>query len=170
MASLSGVTIVVEAARRSGSLITAELALAAGRDVGAVPGPVTSAVSAGCLDLIRSGASLIRDGFDVLETLTPGVTRPGSRSRQPAGRLDRKVLEAIQRGASSADLVAAATGIEIGMAMVSITGLEFDGFIEVDVSGRLAPSSSAFGIDPEAVGAATDYPASGELAGGKEEG
>ena len=55
------VTIVVEAAERSGSLITAELALDLGRDVGAVPGPVLSWRSRGTNALLRDGATLVRD-------------------------------------------------------------------------------------------------------------
>ncbi len=67
IAALSGATIVVEAAQRSGSLITAELALEAGRDVGAVPGPVLSWRSAGTNALLRDGAVVIRDAADAVE-------------------------------------------------------------------------------------------------------
>ena len=69
MAALSGMTVVVEAARRSGSLITAEMAADAGREVGAVPGPVTAGPSAGTNELIASGAALVRDGADILDRL-----------------------------------------------------------------------------------------------------
>lgn len=60
-------TVVVEAAQRSGSLITAEMAISEGRDVFAVPGSVFSAVSKGCHRLIQQGAKLIVDSYDIME-------------------------------------------------------------------------------------------------------
>ena len=59
-------TVIVEAPRRSGALITAELALEQGRDVFAVPGPIDSPASAGCNRLIRDGAFLAADSWDIL--------------------------------------------------------------------------------------------------------
>src|SRR4029077_6565560 len=74
MAALAGMTVVIEAAQRSGSLITADLAAELGRALGAVPGPVTSRTSAGCNDLLAGGACLVRDAEDVLDAmLGPGV-------------------------------------------------------------------------------------------------
>ncbi len=76
MAGLSGMTVVIEAAERFGSLITADLAADLGRDVGAVPGPVNSRLSAGPNDLLAGGACLIREAQDVLDAmLGPGVRR-----------------------------------------------------------------------------------------------
>ncbi len=71
IAGLSRATIVVEAAARSGSLITARDALDQGRDVLAVPGHPFDARAAGCNMLIRDGATLVRSGADVLEALQP---------------------------------------------------------------------------------------------------
>src|SRR5439155_25882799 len=62
--------IVVEASERSGTLITARHAAEQGREVFAIPGPVDSTTSAGCLHLIREGATLIRGVDDVLEALS----------------------------------------------------------------------------------------------------
>lgn len=67
MAGLAGMTIVVEAAPRSDSLITAEFARNAGSLVGAVPGPVTSRTSAGPNALLLEGARVVRDARDVLD-------------------------------------------------------------------------------------------------------
>jgi DNA processing protein len=76
MAALAGMTVVVEAAEHSGSLITAEYAENLGRDIGAVPGPVGSRLSAGLNSLLAGGACLIRDAQDVLDpTLGPGARR-----------------------------------------------------------------------------------------------
>jgi len=74
IAGLADATIVVEAAHRSGSLITADFAQELGRIVAAVPGPVSSLTSAGTNALLRDGAELIRDAQDMLDTLLgPGV-------------------------------------------------------------------------------------------------
>jgi len=66
MAAIAGMTVVVEAVERSGSLLTAQIAANLGREVGAVPGPVSSRTSAGPNDLLADGASLIRNADDVL--------------------------------------------------------------------------------------------------------
>lgn len=67
IAGLTLGTVVVEADSRSGSLITADAALEAGRDVFAVPGPVTSPKSRGALDLIKQGAKLVTCAEDIIE-------------------------------------------------------------------------------------------------------
>lgn len=67
IAALADRVLIVEARKRSGSLITADLALEQGKDVLAVPGRSTDALSEGCLDLIRNGAKLVTKPEDVLE-------------------------------------------------------------------------------------------------------
>jgi DNA processing protein len=69
VAGLAGITVVVEAAPRSGTMITARLAREAGREVGAVPGPVTSRASAGANGLLAEGATVIRGAAEVLGAL-----------------------------------------------------------------------------------------------------
>ena len=69
MAALAGMTVVVEAAARSGSLITADLAADLGRDLGAVPGPITSRASAAPNNLLAGGACVVRDAQDVLDAM-----------------------------------------------------------------------------------------------------
>jgi DNA processing protein len=77
VAALAGMTVVVEAAQRSGSLVTADLAADLGRDLGAVPGPVNSRGSAGTNDLLAGGACVVREAQDVLDAmLGAGMTRP----------------------------------------------------------------------------------------------
>jgi DNA protecting protein DprA len=71
IAGISGMTVVVEAARQSGSIVTADFAAAYGRWLGAVPGPVTSRGSAGTNDLLVGGAEVVRHAEDVLE-VNPG--------------------------------------------------------------------------------------------------
>jgi len=76
-------TVVVEAAQRSGALITARLAAEAGREVCALPGSVLNPRAAGCHRLIREGAALVERPEDVLELLAPALRQqlPGLQSR-----------------------------------------------------------------------------------------
>ena len=139
MASLAGLTVVVEAAERSGSLITAEMALSAGREVGAVPGPVTSPVSAGCNELIRTGAALVRDGFDLVETLAPGTGRVATGPELPVDPGLAAAFGAVAEGASTVDMVAERIGEGAASVMVAITALELDGLVEVGEGGVISP-------------------------------
>ena len=80
IAGISAGTVVVEAAPRSGSLITARLAAEAGREVMAVPGSPLDPRAQGCNQLIRDGATLVQNATDVVEQLSPMERRVGSTS------------------------------------------------------------------------------------------
>ncbi|HET9153083.1 MAG TPA: DNA-processing protein DprA [Solirubrobacterales bacterium] len=129
MAALGGMTVVVEAATRSGSLITTDLAADLGRDLGAVPGPVTSRASAGPNALLASGAHVVRDAQDVLDALLG----PGRERIEPADpRLDpdlEAVLAAVEAGNSTCDAVAAATGLSGPAAATALSRLELLGYL-----------------------------------------
>jgi DNA processing protein len=72
---MSSGTVVIEAAPRSGSLITARLAAEAGREVMAVPGSPLDPRAQGCNQLIRDGATLIQNAAEVVETIRPFENR-----------------------------------------------------------------------------------------------
>jgi DNA processing protein len=89
IAGLASGTVVVEAAPRSGSLITARLAGEAGREVMAVPGSPIDPRAQGCNQLIRDGATLIQNAADVIEAVRPGLSHVAS----PAAQFERGMLE-----------------------------------------------------------------------------
>lgn len=129
MAALAGMTVVVEAAVRSGSLITMDLAADLGRDLGAVPGPVTSRTSAGPNNLLAGGACVVRDAQDVLDAML-GPGRRKIENRVPA--LDQElqaVLAAVEAGESTCDAVAAATGLSGSTVAAAMARLEVLGFL-----------------------------------------
>lgn len=84
VAALSLGVVAVEAPSRSGTLITTEFAAEIGRTVMAVPGRVDSRMSAGCHNLIREGATLVRNTDDVLEALSPFLPKKASVPSAPA--------------------------------------------------------------------------------------
>ena len=129
MAALAGMTVVVEAATRSGSLITTDLAADLGRDLGAVPGPVTSRASAGPNALLASGAHVIRDAQDVLDALLG----PGRKLIEPTlPNLDpdlEAALAAVEAGNTTCGAVATSTGLSGPAAAAALSRLELLGYL-----------------------------------------
>jgi DNA processing protein len=123
VAGLAAATVVVEARRRSGALITADFALDLGRDVFAVPGEITSRLSEGTNDLIRQGATPLLGAADVLEALgiEPGATRGPQTSLSPEAD---HVWGALRSGALTLDEISRTTGIGAAEVAVVLTELE----------------------------------------------
>lgn len=138
MAALAGMTVVVEAAQRSGSLITADLASDLGRDLGAVPGPVGSSLSAGPNNLLAGGACLVRDAQDVLDAmLGPGVEAIQRSGPALAAEL-AAALEAVERGADTCDALAAALDLGGAAAAAALAELEALGYVSCSLVGVYA--------------------------------
>lgn len=129
MAALAGMTVVVEAATRSGSLITTDLAADLGRDLGAVPGPVTSRASAGPNGLLAAGAHVIRDAQDVLDAMLGPGCRPLERSAPTLDPDLEAALAAVEAGETTCDGVAAATGLPGPAAASALSRLELLGYL-----------------------------------------
>jgi DNA processing protein len=129
MAALAGMTVVVEAAAKSGSLITADLATELGRDLGAVPGPVTSRASAGPNELLAGGACVVRDAQDVLDALLGVGVKPLQRTGPPLDPELALVLNAVEGGATNADGVSSTLTIPAGSVAASLARLELLGYL-----------------------------------------
>lgn len=135
MAALAGMTVVVEAASRSGSLITTDLAADLGRDLGAVPGPVTSRASAGPNGLLAAGAHLIRDAQDVLDAMLGPGRRPLQRSAPSLDPDQEAALAAVEAGETTCDGVATATGLTGPAAAAALARLELLGYLDCSTVG-----------------------------------
>lgn len=139
IAALAQATIVVEAAERSGALITARVARDLGREVGAVPGPVTSSRSRGANDLIFDGANPVRDARDILELLFgPGMAPAAPQPAAPVLEPElRRVLDGVAAGQDTVAALARSPG-EVSGAMVALSQLELRGLVRRLPGGRYA--------------------------------
>ena len=140
MAALAQMTVVVEGTTTSGSLITAQFAQDLGRDVGAVPGQVTSRVAAGPNALLTDGACLVRSAQDVLDALygVGEVTVLG-----PEARLEPRlagILDAVEKGLGVDAMVRA--GWDIGDALAGLTELELLGLVRRGPGGSYIRSAT----------------------------
>jgi DNA processing protein len=131
MAGLADLTVVVEAATPSGSLITAEFAQDLGRAVAAVPGRATSRTAAGTNSLLRDGASLVTGPGDVLEELFGAGHTRSAEPRAPTEELPTElasVLAAVE-GEASVDGMARAAALPVGAVRAALAQLEASGQI-----------------------------------------
>ncbi len=137
IAGLSQGTLVVEAALKSGSLITARMASEQGREVFAIPGSIHSAQSRGCHALIRQGAKLVESVQDVLEELplhgnaTPAAPRsePHRADDDMQATEENSVLNGIGFDPVSLDALCARTGFAPAALQAQLLEFELDGHI-----------------------------------------
>jgi len=136
ISGLSMALVVVEAARRSGSLITARLALEQNREVMAVPGNVTSEMSEGTNWLIGNGAKPVSDWRDVVEELPPACQARLKKvplKKEPPVRLDareKNVLRLLETdGERHIDDIVEAGGLAVSEALSILLALELKGMV-----------------------------------------
>jgi len=130
--------LVVEAAERSGSLITARLAAEAGRDVFAIPGSIHSPLSRGCHALIRQGAKLVESAQDILEELRLSPAAALSTAKQDAsgGIEETPLLRALGHDPCGLDGLIETTGLTAERVLAMLLVLELDGRV-AQLSGGL---------------------------------
>ncbi|WP_100638879.1 DNA-processing protein DprA [Marinobacter salexigens] len=137
ISGLSRGILVVEAGLKSGSLITARLALEQGREVFAIPGSIHSPVARGCHYLIKQGACLVDQVGDILDELGASWSQP---SAQPGNRTDASplvtlesreiaVFEALGYDPQSTDALCMATGLPADQLVQSLLLLELEGLV-----------------------------------------
>jgi DNA processing protein len=128
VAGLAQATIVVEARERSGALITADLALEEGREVFAVPGEITSSLSAGSNRLLRNGATPLTAVTDVLETFGIEPEAP-SAARPELGETAALILAQLETEPLPADALARTLALDPGALAAALTELELAGAV-----------------------------------------
>ena len=147
IAGLSHGTLVVEAAQRSGSLITARLAGVAGREVFAIPGSIHNPLARGCHQLMRQGAKLVERPEDVLSELKislvaqlvagaheePAARQPGA---PPLDKEYKILLDALAFEPASVDSLIDRTGMNSESIASMLLILELDGHVAPHPGGR----------------------------------
>lgn len=129
--------LVVEAAERSGSLITARLAGEQGRDVFAIPGSIHSPLSKGCHKLIKQGAKLVDDARDILDELgMSGAPPEKAAAAQPSDAQASKLLDCLAYDSCDVDTLAARSGLTAERLYAILLQLELDGRIASLPGGR----------------------------------
>ncbi|MGP3972497.1 DNA-processing protein DprA [Streptomyces sp. 8N114] len=138
IAALTRGTVVVEAALRSGALVTARRALRLGRHLMGMPGPVTSGLSQGVHQLLRGEATVVTDAAEVIEQVgMMGELAPERRGptvpRDALSPAAARVLDALPgRGASDPARIACSAGVPPGEALARLHELRALGFVERD--------------------------------------
>lgn len=164
IAGLAQGTLVVEAAPKSGSLITARLAAEMGREVMAIPGSPLDSRSRGCNELIRNGATLVQCAADVIEQITPFggravETNSAKTSSDPAaslfdaaaerGDIDsdayqpsdgerRTIIDLVSRTAVSVDELVRQSGLSTGAVQMALLEMEIAGRLERHAGGKVS--------------------------------
>ena len=128
VSGLADVVVVVEAASRSGTLNTASHALEQGRELFAVPGNITSPLSAGCNSLIRQGAQPLTSSKDILDLLLP---KQAHQQSLPLGDtpLEAAILQLLQQGERDGDIIQQKTAASPADFSHTLTMLEIKGYI-----------------------------------------
>ena len=146
---ISGISqgiVLVQAANRSGALITAEFAMDEGREVFCIPGNIFTDKSAGPHRLIKAGARLVDSPEDILKELFPelcgaahsnlfsGLT--DTMPLQACSAEQRKILDILTQGLMTLEQLVAASGLDIAEVSVILLELQMKGFVEMDTAQR----------------------------------
>lgn len=153
ISGLSVGLLVVEAAQKSGSLITARFALEQGRDVYAVPGSILNPNAAGCNQLLRDGAVLVRDARDIVHeinglvnwsstiqqevTLSSPLSVNKEQERGQTKAEDQPILDLLGERPVAVDFLAERTHLPVNQVMMQLLELELQGIVASVVGGYI---------------------------------
>lgn len=132
ISGLSDLVVVIEARKKSGSLITAEYALDQGKDVFALPGRVTDPLSEGCHQLIKSGAGLLSAPGDIVEILVPQWKKPLKKRKEIENGLvfaEKKVYSCLDYHVRDMEEIVEKSGLSVKEAAQVLVQLEIRGLV-----------------------------------------
>lgn len=129
VSGISDAIVVVEAASRSGTLNTVSHALQQGKEVFAVPGNITSPLSAGCNSLLRQGAFPATKAEDILDVIAPDLLKPQATLPLGNSPLETKILSLIQAGVRDGDQLQQQSGVDAAEFSQTLTMMELTGAI-----------------------------------------
>lgn len=135
ISGLSYGTLVVEAAVKSGSLISARYALQQNREVFAIPGSIHNPLARGCHALIREGATLVETADDVARELNGFLSwhcqmHTEAKTKDPLSAFEQKILDALGFDGAATDNLVERTGFSVAELSTSLLALELKGLIE----------------------------------------
>lgn len=133
ISGLADVVLVMEAKEKSGSLITADMALEQGRDVYALPGPVTSALSQGCHRLIRQGAGILISPEEFLKELHIEFSEKSAdllKNEKMLETTEKVVYSCLDLFPRNVSEIQEKTGLDVRQLMEALTTLAIEGFIK----------------------------------------
>jgi DNA processing protein len=132
IAGLSLGVVVIEGARDSGAMITANAAANQGREVFAVPGPITSPNSAGPAELIKTGAKLVWEAADILAELNLDQKQNENRARKvlPESKEEQLLLSLLQNESKHIDILVRESGLDIGIVTAVLSMMEIKGLVK----------------------------------------
>lgn len=137
VAAISEGTVVIEADEKSGSLITAELAVDYGKHVFAVPGRVFDSVSTGTNSLIKKGhAKLIQNSADILSEFNINFEKIKKTDSLDLTGVEQSIYDLLSRGRKSLDEIQILLEVERGVILSSCTKLEFKNIVYKDITGK----------------------------------
>jgi DNA processing protein len=144
VSGLSLGTLVVEAPRKSGALITARLAIEQGREVFAVPGNVFSPYSEGCHRLIKDGAKLVENVYDIITEIERGIVNiscdeppeePPKRAEAALSADEKKVFNLLSMAPTHIDEVCEQLNLTASRTASALMTLELKGLVQ-QLSGK----------------------------------